>query len=470
MLLIVLLSNLVIRAANRFVVIWHLLLCKCLLIANLKHIANGREGMKKRILKDVFLCVAILILSIMILHGAAPALLAKEPIKFGFIGALSTPYGASNKATLEISIEEINKAGGIMGRPVELITEDWKREIPLAMAAYKKLVLKDKCLVVFTEGTEGGAACAQLGAQLYPSYPHLLFSMWNAHEGFTDLIDKEYNKYKFIFRVYPSSADVYNPNLGFVELFKNKIGTKKLAILTEEMGWAEVYRKGKPGAYPTIKEYFEKNGIKVVYEANTDIKEKMFLPILEKVAASGADTIYWLTGYTDTVTLTKQWAQSQAKDIDLVLQTGACSYAAFWKMTGGQALGVTTSWPEINIPFNATTKQFLDKLKARKAGFLASTYGAYDGPWIIKSAVEKAGGANNVESLIKAIEGGQFQHGFWIWAFDKRHEPKKGSPYHPMPWGQFQMDGRFVLVSPDNLVKITNPKDKYIHARDIRKK
>ena len=102
--------------------------------------------------------------------------LAKEPIKIGFIGALSTPYGASNKESLEISIDELNKSGGIMGRPVVLITEDWKREVPLAVAAYKKLVMGDKCLLIFTEGTEGSTACAQVGARLYPSYPHLMFA------------------------------------------------------------------------------------------------------------------------------------------------------------------------------------------------------------------------------------------------------------------------------------------------------
>jgi branched-chain amino acid transport system substrate-binding protein len=426
--------------------------------------------MKNKIYRSgIFSSIVLFLAVIMTFFGLVSASLAKEPIKIGFIGALSTPYGASNKASLEISIDEINKAGGIMGSPVELVTEDWKREVPLAVAAYKKLVMKDKCLLIFTEGTEGSTACAQLGAKLYSSYPHLMFAFWTAHEGFTDLIANEYSKYKFIFRVYPSTADTYNPNLKFIEFFKNTIGTKKVALLIEDIGWTEVYRKGKPGVFPTQKEYFEKNGIKVVYEANTDIKEKMFLPILEKVAVSGADTIYWITGYTDTVTLVKQWAQSPAKNMDLVFQSGACSYAAFWQMTGGQALGTTATWPEVLIPYTDKSKPFLEKLKAKKAGFLASTYGAYDGPWILKGAVEKAGTATDVEKLIKAIEGGEFQRGFWIWAFDKRHEPKKGHPYHPTVMAQFQQNGKFVLVHPKNLVDLTNPKNKYIRVKDLRK-
>jgi branched-chain amino acid transport system substrate-binding protein len=428
--------------------------------------------MKKKISKVIgCLCAFTLMASIFSLVGPVGESLAKEPIKIGFIGALSTPYGIGNKVALEISVDEMNKAGGILGRPVELVTEDWKREVPLAVAAYKKLVMKDKCLIVFTEGTEGSTACAQVGARLYSAYPHLMFALWTSHDGFTDLVANDYDKYKFLFRVYSNIADTYNPKLKFLEFFKETIGTKKMALLIEEAGFSEIPRKGKPGVYPPMKEYFENNGMKVVYYAVTDSKEKMFLPILEKVAASGADTIFFSMGYTDTVTLIKQWAQSAAKNIDIVLASGAASsYASFWQMTSGQALGVTEVGPEIAIPYTKMSKPFLDKLKAKGVGFTGGTPGAYDSPWIFKGAIEIAGSADDVEKLIKAIEGGEFQRGFWVWAFDKRHEPKKGYPYHPLPIGQFQEDGRYILVHPNNLVDITNPKNKYVRVKELRKR
>lgn len=371
---------------------------------------------------------------------------------------------------MEISIAEINAAGGILGRPVRLITEDWKREVPLAVAAYKKLVMEEKCFLVFTEGTEGTTACAQVASRLFPSYPHLQFAFWTAHAGLTDLVADQYERYKFLFRVYSSTADSYNQMLDSEGFFKNTVGTKKLALLIEDIGWTEVFRKGEKGKYPTLKGYFEQHGIPVVYYAETDIKEKMFLPMLEKAAGSGADTIYWLTGYTDTVTLTKQWAQSAAKDIDLILMSGACGYAAFWQMTGGQALGASSNWPQIEIPFTAQSRVFFEKMKARKAGMLASTYGAYDGPWIVKGAAEKAGTVTDADKLIKALEQVEVQHGFWKWKFDARHEPVKGYPYHPSLIGQFQEDGKFVLVHPPELVKITNPDAKYIRTKELKKR
>ena len=69
--------------------------------------------------KNLFWIIGSLIVVLMLAQGTWCA----EPIKIGLIGALSAPYGASNKLSLEISIEELNNAGGILGRPVKLIVE-----------------------------------------------------------------------------------------------------------------------------------------------------------------------------------------------------------------------------------------------------------------------------------------------------------------------------------------------------------
>ena len=393
-----------------------------------------------------------------------------EPIKIGLIGALSAPYGASNKTSLEISIEELNKEGGILGRPVKLVVEDWKREVPLAVAAYKKLVMSEKCLVVFTEGTEGTTACMQEATRMMSEFPHLQFAFWTAHDGPTETVCANYEKYKFFFRIYPKSGDSYDPKLKFWTVFTEMIGTKKLALLVEDIGWTEPYIKGLPGKYPPFKEFMEQKGVQVVYYGKSSIGEKMFLPTLEKIAASGADTIYWITGYTDTITLAKQWAESAAKNMDFVAQSGACSYAAFWNMTGGAALGWVSTWPEVRIPFTGKSLAFLDELKKRGSGLIASTYGAYDGPWVIKAAVEKAGGTNNIGALIKALESIEAQRGFWKWKFDKCHGPVKGYPYHPTILAQFQENGKYTAVFSEELRTMTNPKDKFIRVKELRAK
>jgi branched-chain amino acid transport system substrate-binding protein len=421
--------------------------------------------------KKFFLIVVsfIFILVVGSIGWGAPA--GKEPIKIGFIGALSAPYGISNKHSLEISIEELNKAGGILGRPVQLVVQDWKREVPLAVAAYKKLVISEKCLLVFTEGSEGTNACMQEGSALYKEFPHIVFAFWTAADSITDQICSNYEKYKFAFRFYKKAgSDTVDPRLKFWEVFTEVIKTKKLALIFEEMAWSEPIVKGIPGKILPIKEFMESKGLKVVYSAKHSINEKMFLPFFEKIVASGADTVYWGVGYSDAVLLAKQWAVSAGKDVDIIGESGIGSYAAFYNMTGGAALGYMADSPEIAIPFTEYSLPFLKELKRRGGGLTASTPGAYDGPWVLKTAVEKLGNSQDVEGLIKTIEGIEVQRGFWKWKFDKCHDPVKGYPYFPMIKGQFQEDGNYRVIFSDDVRKLANPTKKFIRAKELREK
>jgi hypothetical protein len=89
---------------------------------------------------------------------------------------------------------------------------------------------------------------------------------------------------------------------------------------------------------------------------------------------------------------------------------------------------------------------------------------------MLKAAVEKVGNTKDVNSIIKALETVEVQRGFFKVAYDKRHEQVKGYPYQPMLCGQFQENGRYVLVNEPELMKVTNPKDKYIPVKELKKR
>lgn len=50
--------------------------------------------------------------------------LSREPIRIGLAGSLSDPVGVPMKRAAELAVAEINVAGGIKGRPIELIQRD----------------------------------------------------------------------------------------------------------------------------------------------------------------------------------------------------------------------------------------------------------------------------------------------------------------------------------------------------------
>jgi branched-chain amino acid transport system substrate-binding protein len=59
--------------------------------------------------------------------GVASAALAADPIKIGSVLSATGPaafLGDPEKRTLEIYVERINAAGGVLGRPLELVLYD----------------------------------------------------------------------------------------------------------------------------------------------------------------------------------------------------------------------------------------------------------------------------------------------------------------------------------------------------------
>jgi branched-chain amino acid transport system substrate-binding protein len=117
--------------------------------------------------KVIFLAGSSMVI-IALMAGFACA--ATEPIKIGYISNIRQPYGKSGTVAVQIAVDEINNGGGISGKPVKLIIEDNKGEVPLTAAAYKKLVLTDGCLVVFTEGSTHTLAGQEIGLKNTPIF------------------------------------------------------------------------------------------------------------------------------------------------------------------------------------------------------------------------------------------------------------------------------------------------------------
>jgi len=81
----------------------------------------------------------------------APAEPSGDPIKIGILADLTGPfttYGTSLARSAELAVDEINAAGGIMGRQVELIVEDIATDVAVTTDKARKLVESDKVNIV----------------------------------------------------------------------------------------------------------------------------------------------------------------------------------------------------------------------------------------------------------------------------------------------------------------------------------
>ncbi|MGB8992906.1 MAG: ABC transporter substrate-binding protein [Desulfobaccales bacterium] len=102
-------------------------------------------------MRSVLLRVLVAAGLAVLVAGGAQAADQKQPIKIGAFFALSGPaahIGTPTKLVAEMAVDQINKGGGINGRPIELIIGDTESDPAKAATIAKKFIFADKVAAI----------------------------------------------------------------------------------------------------------------------------------------------------------------------------------------------------------------------------------------------------------------------------------------------------------------------------------
>lgn len=427
-------------------------------------ILKGGCAMRKasRVLIMVGLIFA---LSVVGVYGADRS--TSGPIKIGFMGNLSAPFSLSAKAAAQLAVEEINAAGGILGRKVELVIEDTKGEIPKCVEIYKKLVMTDRVLaVIIAEKVEMGVAGMEIGAELFPEYPHIFFSTIGSGDDIWHHVRDNYKKYRFGFQTYYSTSTNYLKIVAVInsEVYKNLVKTDKVAIVYEDMEWTKPLRKGLANVSPPLAGVYREKGLKVVNETTLSLDQKMFSPVFEAAAKAGAGVIDCTIGYIDQAAFVKQWATSSARNIPLMIWGGLAGMPAAWKATEGKVNGVMVGSSMIRVPITKRTIPFMDNLVNKyKVGPIFGSHTTYDTIYGFKKAIEKAGGTGNIDKLIASLEKIEEEAVLGKIGWDKKYHFNLPYPKYVTPIVQWQK-GEMKVIYP-----LQYKMADYLSPADLRK-
>ncbi|HPY35558.1 MAG TPA: ABC transporter substrate-binding protein [Smithellaceae bacterium] len=406
-----------------------------------------------------------------------------EPIVIGYVGQVASPGTKPCMDIQQMAVDEINAAGGILGRPVKYIVQDGKGDTSLSVEAARKLIIEDKATFVSVEGrSEICLAVQENSGNLFKEYPHILVFNGPMGSELTARIIDEAPKYDFCFRDWdPEPAHYAQTKYIMEKTWKKDLGVKKIAILWEDLAWTTEWRKGIDYInLPTWEKLAESVGLKVVYSKAVKPRGTMYMPILQEIANKKADLIFFVSSwFTDTDAFAKQWADSAAKDIYVSLYGGVAQTRAFWSMTGGKALGIFSSFTDLDVPVTSKTLPLMEKAIKRNIPMQIHVHIAYADIYHFKAAIEAAGGTNDIKKLIKAMEEVETEYSLG----KVKYETQKVKPfYHSRvrvnpkdPWKtipgyyyqlliQFQEGGKIVYLNescPENekaMAKFINPK------------
>src|SRR5215510_7179679 len=206
---------------------------------------------------------------------AKPAIAVNEPIRVGYLPALTGPSSSTgigiNRGT-QLAVQELNAAGGINGRQIELITRDTQSDPTKAVNASAELTRAAKVNVVFGP-VNSGESLAVVPLLARANMPQL-------HPCWVDSLT-DAKKYPMCFRNAPTNQQIGGAANRYVaEVLKHK----KVAVISDTTG----YGTASVNAYvPMLKA----KGADVVYSGNVDAANPDLKPELLRMQSAGAEAI-----------------------------------------------------------------------------------------------------------------------------------------------------------------------------------
>ncbi len=206
---------------------------------------------------------------------AAASVTWAQPIKVGWLSSLTGPLSSAALAEnqgVQLAVEEINKAGGILGRPIELLTRDTAGDPTKAVNFAQQLAFSDKVQFVIGPVNSGeGLAATPIIARA--GVPNLVIG------AIDELIDPV--KYPRAFRVINTNRQwISTANDYALKVLKKS----KVAVIADTSGYGTASAK-------TAIELLEKAGVKPVYSVLIDPNKTDLTDEMAKARAAGADIV-----------------------------------------------------------------------------------------------------------------------------------------------------------------------------------
>lgn len=305
---------------------------------------------------------------------AATPLFAQDEIVVGEFASLTggnASFGQSSHKGTQLAFDEINAAGGLLGKKVKLIVEDDQSTAGQPASIVKKLISQDKAIAILGEVASSKSLEA---APICQENKIPMISPASTNPKVTEVGD-------YIFRVC-----FIDPFQGTVMAkFAQSKGWKKVAVLTDvkqdySVGLAKFFIEGVKASGGTI-----------VKEQSYSTGDKDFKAQLTSLKVSKPEAIF-VPGYYGEVALIAKQAKLLGIKVPLLGGDGWVGDSLL-KVAGNSLDGSYFSCHFSSEDKNPVVDGFVTKFKAKYNGETPDDMAAlgYDSAMILAEAIKKAG-------------------------------------------------------------------------------
>lgn len=323
--------------------------------------------------------------------SAAIASPAQADISIATVGPITGQYasfGEQMKRGIEMAVEDINAAGGVLGQKVKAVIGDDACDPKQAVAVANKLASQG---VKFVAGHFCSGSSIPASA-VYAEEDILQMSPASTNPALTEAAHEK--GWKNVHRVC-GRDDAQGIVAG--KLLATKFKGKNVAILHDKTAY------GKGLADETLKNLRANGGKEALYEAYT-AGEKDYSALVSKLKAANIDAFY-VGGYHTEAGLMIRQAHGQGYKPQLV-SGDALVTDEYWKITGDAGEGTLMTF-QPDPRKKAEAKALVEKFRAQNyepEGYTLYTYAAVQ---VWAAAAEKANSLD-MAKLSAVIRGGTF--------------------------------------------------------------
>ena len=328
---------------------------------------------------------------------AVASAFAADPIKIGSVLSVTGPAGSLGDPelkTMQIYVDEINKKGGVIGRPLQLISYDDGSDASKANGFAKRLIEDDKVDII-VGGTTTGATMSMVPLVEKAQIPFISLA------GAVVIIEPVK---KWVFKTPHTDRMAAERVLDDMK----KRGITKVALLSETSGFGQSGKK-------EVEAVLSKYGVTLVANETYGPKDTDVSPQLTKIKNTpGVQAVFVFGLGQGPAIVTKNYKQL-GMTLPLYQSHGVAS-GEYLKLAGPAAEGVRLPSPAQSIPGKLADSDPQKPVvvgydQAYRAAYKeeASTFGgyAYDGLMLAVDALKRAGSTDKakVRDAIEATKG-----------------------------------------------------------------
>ncbi len=273
-----------------------------------------------------------------------------------------------------LAIEQINAAGGVLGRQIKYIQEDGASDWPTFAEKAKKLLVQDKVASVMGCWT---SASRKAVLPVFEQYNGMLY-----YPTFYEGLEESPN-------VIYTGQEATQQILAGIDWVVDTKGAKSFYLLGSDYIWPRTSNK-------IARKHIEMKGLKVVGEEYYPLEHTQFNSVINKIKLTKPDVIYAIVVGGSNVAFYKQL---KAAGIDLtkeapLLLTISVTEDEILGIGGENIVGAYAAMKYFQSIENDNNAAFVKAFKERWGDGIVIgdvTQAAYLGPWLWKAAVERAG-------------------------------------------------------------------------------